>query len=92
MKHAPSPAQTERLARDLASLPDLPRAELQQLWTELYGTAPPLHISRSLLTRAVAYKMQEAVHGGLLPATRRLLARVADNVAAGRPAVPAPHT
>ena len=90
MKRAPSPTQTERLARDLASLPGLPRAALQQRWTELYGTTPPLHISRPLLTRAVAYKMQEAVHGGLSLATRRLLVRIADNVAAGRAAVPAP--
>jgi hypothetical protein len=39
-----------------------------------------------LLTRAVAYRIQERALGGLSTSTRRLLERVADYVGARRPA------
>jgi len=75
----------ERLARELAGLPHLDRWELLERWRVLYGTAPPSHISRPILVRAIAYRMQEQVFGGLKPATRRLLQRVAEEIRAGKP-------
>ena len=51
----------------------------------LYGTEPPPRISRDLLTRAVAYRIQEEALGGLRPSTRRLLAKVAADASARRP-------
>jgi hypothetical protein len=39
--------------------------------------------SRSFLIRAIAYRLQERAFGGLQPLTRRLLARVAAETAAG---------
>src|SRR6185437_16074609 len=44
----------------------------------------------SLLIRAIAYRLQERAYGGLKPATRRWLARVADHVCAGRAIAAAP--
>ncbi len=41
-------------------------------------------MSRILLLRALAYRMQEQALGGLDPATRRRLARAAEDLAAGR--------
>jgi len=57
---------------------------LQAPRRQLYGTEPPRRISRDLLIRALAYRMQEQVLGGLKPSTRRLLARVAADAAARR--------
>lgn len=75
----------EDLASELARLPTLDRAELQARWHALYGRDTPVQISRPILVRAIAYRMQEQVLGGLKPATRRLLDKVADDLAAGRP-------
>jgi hypothetical protein len=44
---------------------------LKQQWRALYGSEPPHRISRELLTRAVAYRIQEQVHGGLKPSSPR---------------------
>ena len=46
-------------------------AELKQQWRALYNSEPPHRISRELLTRAVAYRIQEQVYGGLKPSTRQ---------------------
>ena len=48
----------------------------------MFGKAPSRDISRSFLTRAIAYRLQEKAFGGLKPSTRRLL-RVAEETAAG---------
>jgi hypothetical protein len=78
-------ADASGLASALASLPTLDRAELLERWRTLYGKSAPPHISRPILVRAVAYRMQEQVFGGLKPATRRLLQRVAEEIRSGRP-------
>jgi hypothetical protein len=44
--------------------------------TVRYRAAP--YISRELLTRALAYRIQERALGGLKPATRRLLAQLGE--------------
>jgi hypothetical protein len=64
----------EALSRDLQGLARLSRHSLVERWTALYGTTPPPRTSRSLLIRAVAYRMQERAFGGLKPAIRRALA------------------
>jgi hypothetical protein len=74
----------ERLASDLATLSGVDFDALKDRWRGLYGSEPPSGIWRSLLVRAVAYKLQERALGGLKPATRRWLTRAADNIAAGR--------
>ncbi len=73
------------LAADLAALEEFSRGALRQRWEDLYGTPCPAHMSRILLLRALAYRMQEQALGGLDPVKRRRLARAAEDLAAGRP-------
>jgi hypothetical protein len=65
----------EAAIRELA---DLPRPDLTERWRQLYRAAPPKGISRPLLMRAIAYGMQVKRYGGLKPAVRRQLRKVAD--------------
>ncbi|MDO8585794.1 MAG: DUF2924 domain-containing protein [Armatimonadota bacterium] len=81
----------EELSAEIAGLAALSRAQLQARWLELYDTETPRKISRDLLVRAIAYRMQENAYGGLKPATRRVLAKVAENAAARRPIKVAPE-
>jgi len=67
-------ARAEGLTEELKTLTGLGREDLIARWVALYGGAPPPRTSRSLMIRAVAYKMQERVHGGLSTSTRRALA------------------
>lgn len=68
----------------LENLLNLTRAELIELWTRLYGIAPPSKTSTQLMIRAIAYRLQEREFGELKPATRRFLEKVADDIAAGK--------
>src|SRR5208282_2492870 len=74
MRDRCSGTQAEKTCAEIAAL-DL--KDLKARWRELYDTEPPPRISRELLTRAIAYRLQEKVFGGLAPTTRRLLERVA---------------
>ena len=65
----------EELGAALAGLERASRHRLAEYWTEYFGAAPPPRTSRSLMIRAVAFKMQERELGGLSAATRRLLSR-----------------
>ncbi len=69
---------SEDLEAKIRELADLPRPDLTERWRQLYRTALPKGISRSLLIRAVAYRMQVKRYGGLKPAVRRQLRKVAD--------------
>ena len=61
----------------LSRLPELGLGELRQKWRTLYKAEASPHLSRELLVRAVAYRMQEAALGGLRPEPRRQLLRIA---------------
>jgi hypothetical protein len=61
------------LSRMLEALPALSPAELRSEWRRLYRSQPP-RLSRDLLTRAIAYRIQELRYGGLNKTTRRKLA------------------
>ena len=76
MKHKIS-VTGSALAGEIAALPGATPADLKERWRALYGAEPPRRISRDLLVRALAYRMQEQALGGLKPSTRRLLAAVA---------------
>ena len=64
---------------------------MRERWKALYESDAPRRFSRDLLLRAVAYRMQERVLGGLKPATRRLLERVARDAQARSPIRVAPR-
>jgi len=61
----------------LARLPQLGLGELRQQWRVLYNAEASPHLSRELLVRAVAYRMQEVALGGLRPAQQRRLRQYA---------------
>ncbi len=55
----------------LSRLPQLDLSELRQEWRALYKAEASPHLSRELLVRAVAYRMQEIALGGLGPGRQR---------------------
>lgn len=69
----------------LEALERLQAPELRQEWARVYGTPAPRRIGRDLLLRAVAYRIQEQVLGGLKPATKRRLLQIAADLRAGKP-------
>jgi hypothetical protein len=82
----------ETLSQQLAELGQSGIAELKERWRSIYGTQPHRRISRELLTRALAYRIQEESFGGLKPATRKLLERIAGDASSRIPIrAPAPR-
>ncbi len=61
----------------LARLPKLGLRELRQHWRVLYKAEASPHLSRELLLRAVAYRMQEVALGSLRPQRQRQLRQFA---------------
>ena len=61
----------------LSRLPQLDIRELREEWRRLYKTDASPHLSRELLIRAVAYRMQEVALGGLRPEPQRQLRQIA---------------
>jgi hypothetical protein len=66
----PAGSETAINAR-ITALDALTIADLQIAWRRLYQAAPPTRLSRDLLVRGVAHKLQEQVYGGQSPDTRR---------------------
>jgi len=67
----------EALRSDIAALHDLDLQQLRERWRQLYRTPAPPGFRREVLIRAIAYKLQEKALGGLAPATRRKLLKIA---------------
>src|SRR6266550_1242623 len=61
----------------LARLPNLDTHELREEWPRLYKADFPPHLSRELVIRAVAYRMQEVALGGLRLEPQRQLRQIA---------------
>lgn len=79
------------LVHEIERLRKATPSDLKERWRTLYGSEPPRRISRDLLVRALAYRIQEQALGGLKPSTRRLLAKVAADASARRPILLAPE-
>jgi hypothetical protein len=79
------------LVHEIERLTKATPSDLKERWRTLYGSEPPGRISRDLLVRALAYRIQEQALGGLKPSTRRLLAKVAADASARRPILLAPE-
>jgi len=80
----PTPAAAPaEVARRLDRLTTLTRDQLRAEWRQLYRCPPPRRLSRDLLRRAVAYKIQEQALGGLSAAMRRRLQTLARALAEG---------
>ena len=76
-RHTRRSRAAERVEAQLALIGTLPRATLVERWTEAYGRPPPKGISRRLLEYAAAYHLQVKAYGGLKPAIKRELQRIA---------------
>jgi hypothetical protein len=64
--------ETDLEAR-IVALEALTTADLRIEWRRLYRATPPTRLSRDLLIRGVAYKVQEQAHGGLSLGIKRRL-------------------
>jgi len=65
------------VAAQIASLPQLPMAEIKALWQQLFGASTPTH-NRQFLERRIAYRLQEMefrkVNPALLERNQRRIA------------------
>jgi hypothetical protein len=69
-KRLVGPASPAELSQKLAALNNLNAPQLRAEWRRLCRGQPP-RLSRDLLVRSIAYRIQELAHGGLSKATRR---------------------
>ena len=60
------------LSQQIVALNELNAQQLRDEWRRLYRGQPP-RLSRDLLIRTIAYRMQQLVYGGLSKATQRKL-------------------
>jgi hypothetical protein len=58
---------------EIARLVDRSTEELRRVWRASHHTGPPLGLSRNLITRGLADKLQERAHGGPSRALQRRL-------------------
>jgi Protein of unknown function (DUF2924) len=80
---------SDLLSERLAALPTLSLGELRLEWRRLYRADPP-RLSRDIMMRAIAYRLQEIAYGGLSKATQRRLANLASSFEANGTIAPAP--
>ena len=60
-------------AKEIAKLAKMPRDDLRERWQKVHGAEPPERISRGLMVRSLAYRIQEQEYGGLDKNTMRRL-------------------
>jgi hypothetical protein len=65
---------------DITGLELLTTRELHKRWRRIYHAGPPSGLSRNLLIRAIAYKIQERAHGGLSSQSKRQLRTLAEQL------------
>jgi Protein of unknown function (DUF2924) len=69
---ATNSAGHHELSQRIVALNHLTAQQLRDEWRRLYRGQPP-RLSRDLLIRTIAYRMQELVYGGLSKTTQRKL-------------------
>ncbi len=69
---------SEELASKIQLLLALGPAALKEKWKDLFSENPSPQIGRSMLVRAIAYRLQERALGGLKPSALRILDRVSN--------------
>lgn len=82
-------ALNDRLA-DLETITD--RSDLVRLWQQVHDRPPPRNISQGLMKLAIAYRLQEKIHGGLRPACAAHLAGLMTSSPKPLPDGPKPGT
>jgi hypothetical protein len=82
---SPNDARRDRLGNhavaevdgEIARLVDCSTPELRRAWRRLYHSGPPLGLSRDLIIRGLADKLQQRAHGGPSRALQRRLRMLA---------------
>jgi hypothetical protein len=64
------------LTRELERIQSLDVPAIRERWKELFGSAPSPLLGTVFMTRAIAYRIQERVLGGLKLSTQRILDRL----------------
>lgn len=83
LEHAPSgrpvaaPAGSVPVADEIARLDSLDLNQLRVQFRNSTGRIAPAHLSKTLLLRILAYRIQADMFGDLRPDTRRMLDRIA---------------
>jgi hypothetical protein len=77
LENRPRTRDIREVERQIAELLDRSTQDLRVAWRELHRTGPPQGLSRDLLIRALAHRLQEQTHGGTSRAQRRRLQRLA---------------
>jgi hypothetical protein len=72
-KDRPRNRDLAKLDREIAGLAGQPTQELRRVWRTFYHTGPPLGLSRDLIIRGLADKLQLRAHGGPSRALQRRL-------------------
>ena len=80
MKRQAPVLDRDALTAEIAGLSKASITDLRERWKTLYGKEPSGYIGRSLMIRAIAYRLQERALGGLKPSAQRVL----DRIGAGR--------
>src|SRR5271157_4627766 len=75
----------------LAVLPTLSLGDLRLEWRRLFRAEPP-RLSRDMMVRAVAYRLQEIAHGGRSKATQHRLMTLTAKFETGGKVAPSPAT
>ncbi len=76
---AADPIEHHELSRRIAALNELTAQQLRDEWRRLYRGQPP-RMSRDLLVRTIAYRIQELAYGGLSKGTQRKLAALTEEL------------
>jgi hypothetical protein len=71
------PSVSNAVSQQLAELSDLPISSLKTIWRRHYQVPVPKGMSRDLLTRFIAHRIQEKAFGGLSKSTLRRLETLA---------------
>jgi hypothetical protein len=83
--------QAAALDSEIAHLRGLALTGLRARWRTCFGRTAPAHLTRHLLLRLLAYRIQAEALGDLDPATVRALDRIAGSEARARSPQPAPR-
>ena len=82
-KDRPRNRDLAKLDGEIAGLAGQPTQELRRVWRTFYHTGPPLGLSRDLIIRGVADKLQLRAHGGPSRALQRRVRILADEFEKG---------
>ena len=70
--------EEDQTSANIAALPAMNKTQLLQVWERTFPTPPPPKLRKELMVPILAYRIQEAVHGGLSRTARARLQRLID--------------